>query len=185
MPMKATKSFILLMCLAVIFGTFLWQSARSVNGAPVEVPMAQILTSTPWPDGSIYHIPESGDSLWSISEAYGVSMRDINILNGNSPEAVEIYIGQAMLIKRGEPATATPNVSPTPMPVTPSPTVFKPSRTPIPSATAIPSPTATQPPSTVQELFGDSKRVGWTITGISLLGIALVVFFGFLQKPKP
>jgi hypothetical protein len=36
----------------------------------------------------------------------------------------------------------------------------------------------------VQELFGDSKRVGWTITGISLLGIALVVIFGFLHKPK-
>ncbi len=114
-------------------------------------------------------------------------MRDINILNGNSPEANEIYIGQRILIRRGEPMTATPpEASPTAMPVTPSPTVFKPSRTPIPSATAIPpSPTATQPPSRVQVIFGDSQRVGWTITTISLVGIALVVFFGFIYKPKP
>ncbi|HPL81233.1 MAG TPA: LysM peptidoglycan-binding domain-containing protein [Anaerolineaceae bacterium] len=182
--MHVRKSLILLLCLLSLFGVFLLKSTQTVSGAAVEMPMAQILTSTPWPDGSIYHIPVEGDTLWSISEAYGVSIRDINILNGNSPEANEIYIGQRLLIRRGEPMTATPEASPTPVPVTPSPTVFKPSRTPIPSATAIPSPTPTQAPSTVQLVFGDSKRVGWTITAISLVGIVLVVIFGFIYKPK-
>ena len=182
--MKASKVLVFILCVAFVLGVFLWQTSLPVSGASNELPMAQIITSTPLPDGSIYHIPVEGDTLWAISEAYGVSMRDINILNGNSPEANEIYIGQRILIRRGEPMTATPEASPTAMPVTPSPTVFKPSRTPIPSATAIPSPTATQPPSRVQIIFGDSQRVGWTITTISLVGIALVVFFGFIYKPK-
>ncbi len=182
--MQARKSLILLLCLLSLFGAFLWKSIQTVSGAVVEMPLAQILTSTPWPDGSIYHVPVEGDTLWSIAEAYGVSMRDINILNGNSPEANEIYIGQRLLIRRGEPMTATPEASPTPVPVTPSPTVFKPSRTPIPSATAIPSPTATQAPSTVQLIFGNSQRVGWTFLAIGLVGIGLVVFFGFIYKPK-
>lgn len=182
--MKARKAIIFILCLTFILGVFLWQSSQPVSGAQVRLPLAQIMTSTPWPDGSIYHVPEEGDSLWSISEAYGVSIRDINILNGNSPEANEIYIGQPILIRRGQPMTATPEASPTAMPVTPSPTVYKPSRTPIPSATAIPSPTATQPPSTVQEVFGNSNRIGWIMTGISLLGIVLVVFFGFVYKPR-
>lgn len=183
--MQSRKSFILLVCLALVFGAFLWHSISMVSGAPVNIPLAQILTSTPWPDGSIYHVPQAGDTLWSISEAYGVSIRDINILNGNSPEANELYIGQPILIKRGDPLTPTPENSPTPVVVTPSPTVYKPSRTPIPSATPLPSPTATEPPSAVQKVFGNSKLVGWTITGVSLLGILLVVFFGFVKKPNP
>ena len=174
----------MLTSLVLIFGAFLWHSISSVSGAQFEMPLAQMMTSTPWPDGSIYHIPQDGDTLWSISEAYGVSIRDINIINGNSPEANELYIGQPILIMRGEPATATAAISPTPEQVTPSPTVYVPSRTPIPSATPMPSPTATQPPSTVQKVFGDSKLVGGTIIGLSLAGILLVVVFGFLYKPK-
>ncbi len=182
--MQTRRSLILLASLGLIFGAFLWQGLRSVSGAQLDKPMLQIMTSTPNLDGTIYHIPKEGDTLWSISEAYGVPIREINILNGNSPEANEIYIGQPILIKRGEPATATAVISPTPEQVTPSPTVYKPSRTPIPSATPMPSPTATQPPSTVQRVFGNSQLVGWTITGVSLLGILLVVFFGFLHKPQ-
>lgn len=182
--MKARKTLILFLCLTLSFGAFLWHSMSTVSGEPLEMPMAQILTSTPWPDGSIYHIPKDGDALWSISEAYGVSIRDINIINGNSPEANEIYIGQPILIKRGEPVTPTSEASPTPAAVTPSPTIYKPSRTPIPSATPMPTATATQPPSKVQVVFGNSKLVGGTIIGTSLLGIVLVVLFGFLRKPK-
>ena len=182
--MQTRRSLILLASVVLIFGAFLWQGLHVVSGAQLEMPVAQIMTSTPNLDGTIYHIPKEGDSLWTISEAYGVPIREINILNGNSPEANEIYIGQPILIKRGEPATSTPVTSPTPEQVTPSPTVYKPSRTPIPSATPMPSPTATQPPSTVQRVFGNSKLVGWTITGLSLLGIIVVVFFGFFYKPK-
>jgi hypothetical protein len=48
----------------------------------------------------------------------------------------------------------------------------------------MPTATATQPPSKVQVVFGNSKLVGGTIIGTSLLGIVLVVLFGFLRKPK-
>jgi|GEM_PF-1641747 LysM domain. len=61
-----------------------------------------ILTSTPQPDGSIYHIVQSGESLWVISAAYGVPGSEIMVLNGNSPEANEVYINQVLLIRRAK-----------------------------------------------------------------------------------
>lgn len=184
-PMKTRKVFFILFALAFSFILLLWQGIEFVLGAPSFMPHSQILmTSTPWPDGSVYHVPQEGDTLYWISEAYGVSIRDINIINGNSPENEELYIGQPLLIMRGQPVTPTMESSPTPIPVTPSATIIKPSRTPIPSKTAVPTPTATEPPTRVQEIFGDSKRVGWTITGISLGGLLLVLVFGFIYKPK-
>jgi len=109
---------------------------------------------------------------------------DIMTLNGNSPEANEIYIGDFLLIKRGTVATATLEPSATIAPYTPQPTVVEPSRTPIPSKTPLPSPTATTPPSTTQLLFGDSQRIGLTMIAVSSVGIVLVVIFGFLRRPK-
>ncbi len=143
-----------------------------------------ILTSTPHPDGSIYHLVKEGESLWVISAAYGILGSDIMVLNGNSPEAHEVYIGQLLLIRRANTPTPTSNATPTLSPTTPQPTVFVPSRTPIPSKTPLPTPTATLPPSTGQLLFGDSKKVGLTMAAVSLVGLLLVGYFGFLKKPR-
>ena len=109
-----------------------------------------ILTSTPQADGSIYHIVQPGESLWVISNAYGIPGSEIMVLNGNSPEAEEVYIGQVLLIRRAN----------------------------------TPTPTPTQPPSTTQILFGDSQKVGLTMAAISIVGLALVITFGFLKKPR-
>jgi len=143
-----------------------------------------ILTSTPQADGSIYHIVQPGESLWVISNAYGIPGSEIMVLNGNSPEAEEVYIGQVLLIRRANTPTPTSNVTLTPLPTTPHPTVFVPSRTPIPTKTPLPTPTPTQPPSTTQILFGDSQKVGLTMAAISIVGLALVITFGFLKKPR-
>jgi LysM repeat protein len=143
-----------------------------------------ILTSTPQPDGSIYHIVQPGESLWSISAAYGISGSDIMVLNGNSPEADEVYINQILLIRRANTPTPTSNATPTPIPTTPQPTVFVPSRTAIPTKTPLPTPTPTQPPSTTQLIFGDSKKIGLTMAAISGFGLLLVIYFGFAKKPR-
>jgi len=141
-----------------------------------------VIVSTPQADGAIYHQVVDGDTLFDIAEAYGMTPSDIMTLNGNSPDATEIYIGQFLLIKRGTIATATLEPAPTIAPFTPQPTVIQPTRTPIPSKTPLPSPTPTPPPSKTQLLFGDSHRIGLTLIAVSTLGIALVVIFGFLRK---
>jgi len=143
-----------------------------------------ILTSTPQPDGAIYHIVQPGESLWVISQAYGIPGSEIMVLNGNSPEANEVYIGDVLLIRKAYTPTPTSNVTPTPIPTTPQPTVFIPSRTPIPTKTPLPTPTPTLPPSTAQILFGDSHKVGLTLVAVSGIGLLLVVYFGFLKKPR-
>ena len=143
-----------------------------------------ILTSTPQPDGSIYHIVQAGESLWVISAAYGIPGSEIMVLNGNSPEASEVYIGQRLLIRGAYTPTPTSNVTPTPIPTTPRPTVFVPSRTPIPTKTPLPTVTPTLPTSTAQILFGDSHKVGLTMVAISGIGLLLVAYFGFLKKPR-
>ena len=143
-----------------------------------------ILTSTPQADGSIYHIVQPGESLWVISAAYGIPGSEIMVLNGNSPEANEVYINQVLLIRRANTPTPTSNFTPTPIPTTPQPTVFVPSRTAIPTKTPLPTPTPTQPPSTMQVIFGDSKKIGLTMAAISGIGLLLVITFGFLKKPR-
>lgn len=143
-----------------------------------------ILTSTPQPDGAIYHIVQPGESLWVISAAYGIPGSEIMVLNGNSAEANEVYIGDVLLIRRANTPTPTSNVTPTPIPTTPQPTLFIPSRTPIPTKTPLPTATPTLPPSTAQMLFGDSQKVGWTMVAVSGVGLLLVIAFGFLKKPR-
>ena len=143
-----------------------------------------ILTSTPQPDGSIYHIVQPGESLWVISAAYGISGSEIMVLNGNSAAANEVYINDVLLIRRANTPTPTSNFTATPLPTTPRPTVFMPSRTPIPTKTPIPTATPTLPPSTAQLLFGDSQKVGLIMVAISAVGLLLVITFGFLKKPR-
>ena len=143
-----------------------------------------ILTSTPQADGAIYHVVQAGENLWVISNAYGIPGSEIMVLNGNSPEAEEVYIGQVLLIRRANTPTPTSNVTPTPIPTTPQPTLFIPSRTPIPTKTPLPTATPTLPPSTAQMLFGDSQKVGWTMVAVSGVGLLLVIAFGFLKKPR-
>ena len=175
-----TAKILLLMCLAVLVAL---PFSKSLAQSPTPNTYG-ILTSTPQVDGSIYHIVQPGESLWVISAAYGIPGSDIMVLNGNSAAANEVYIGDRLLIRRANTPTPTSNVTPTPMPTTPRPTVFVPSRTPIPTKTPLPTVTPTLPPSTTQLLFGDSQKVGLTMIAISGVGLLLVIVFGFLKKPR-
>lgn len=175
-----TAKILAMLCLALLialpFGKALAQSPTpNIYG---------ILPSTPQADGSIYHIVQAGESLYVISEVYGIPGSEIMVLNGNSAEASEVYIGQVLLIRRANTPTPTSNITATPIPTTPQPTVFVPSRTPIPTKTPLPTATPTLPPSTAQLLFGDSQKVGLTMVALSGIGLLLVVYFGFLKKPR-
>ncbi len=52
---------------------------------------------TPWPDGSIGHIVESGDSLIAISMRYGVTIEDLLALNGLDRDTI-LLIGQRLVV---------------------------------------------------------------------------------------
>ncbi|MGI6259391.1 MAG: LysM peptidoglycan-binding domain-containing protein [Anaerolineaceae bacterium] len=173
--MKRSILFLMLILLCLM--------AHTAVQAQASTPVYQgVIVSTPNADGSIYHYVVYGDTLWNIAEAYGVSPRDIMILNGNSPDANEVYAGTYLLIRKANTPTPYVELSPTPVEHTPRPTLNQPSRTPIPSNTPLPTATATPPPSLSQRVFGNSQHVGLTMISISLLGIILVVIFGFLRK---
>lgn len=178
-PMKLTTLLAVIFCALLISLPLGSTLAQGTTPNPYG-----ILTSTPQPDGSIYHLVKEGESLWSISTAYGIPGSEIMVLNGNSAEASEVYIGQLLLIRRANTPTPTSNATPTLAPTTPQPTAFVPSRTPIPSKTPLPTLTPTLPPSVGQILFGDSKKVGLTMAAVSLVGLLLVGYFGFLKKPR-
>ena len=173
--MKKLLAFIVFLTLALV-------PAQTAFGMQNQSQQA-VIVSTPQADGAIYHQVVDGDTLYGIAEAYGMTTSEINILNGNSPEANEIYIGTFLLIKKGVVATVTPEATAT-LAYTPQPTVVQASRTPIPTVTPLPTATATPPPSTAQKLFGNGKTLGLSMIGVSIIGIALVVVFGFLRKPK-
>jgi LysM repeat protein len=57
-----------------------------------------LVTSTPNADGSVTHVVKDGESLWSIATAYGVSVEQIQNLNGMTSDFTVINIGQNLLI---------------------------------------------------------------------------------------
>jgi len=54
----------------------------------------------------------------------------------------------------------------------------------VPTKTLSPTPTLTVEPPFVNRLLADSRSVGMTMMGISLVGIILVLIFGFFKKSK-
>lgn len=65
-----------------------------------------VVTSTPLEDGTVYHIVQSNEALWSIALAYNVTVEQLKLLNSLSTN--DIYEGQKILIQRPEIKTATP-----------------------------------------------------------------------------
>ncbi|MGB4594916.1 MAG: LysM peptidoglycan-binding domain-containing protein [Anaerolineaceae bacterium] len=143
-----------------------------------------VTISTPNADGSIYHVVVYGDTLEEISKAYGVPAQTIQMQSGNSPDATELYEGTVLVIRFANTKTPTDQFPPTPTRLTPTPTIPRPTRTPIPTRTPLPTLTPTPTVPAYYEVLGNSQRVGMVLTGVSFVGLVLVIVFGFLKKPK-
>lgn len=167
--------------------------SRQATSAPV-VLIAQVVTATPRPDGSVVHVVGYGQSLWQIAITYGVKIDDIRALNGLLAGSTTIYEGQKLVIfpagsvtQQPSPApTATPAaVSPTPRPTatsrlpTAAPTAVARSKqiaTLAPSRTAAPTPTNTPAAS-----FLDRFDLDFTSILVGLVfGAAVILFVVFL-----
>lgn len=137
--------------------------------SPVSQIVVPVTTSTPQPDGSVKHIVQNGQSLWSIAIEYGTKIDVIKELNGLITN--DIYNDQELIIyPAGSMPTPAPSAtaSPTPAP-TQSPTSTaqeQPTITPTPEASPTPSGAVNSekgiPPQTI---------VGYVIVMVSVIGL--------------
>jgi LysM repeat protein len=107
---------------------------------PTAVP---VIISTPLPDGSVKHIVQGGQTLWTIAAVYNISLEELRELNGLEAEAI-LVLGDEVLIQPAFTPTNTPIGEPSPtLPQrfthTPSPIGYQ--GTPVQFTPGSPSPT--------------------------------------------
>lgn len=165
----------------VIGGSIPTQSPNPTAGG-TQVPYIQpIVTSTPNPDGSVIHIVKYGETLWTIVDAYGISMADLLALNGLTeddaifPDQELLIIPANLTLDETPQTTGTPGGTATPTPK-PSPTK---TRTPLPSPSVMPTLAETPEPRAnfLKTIFsGDTLFVGIGLVAVSIFGIGLLFF---------
>jgi uncharacterized protein YkwD len=162
------------------------QAATAPPTGPTSTPapiIQPITTSTPNPDGSVIHIVQYGETLWTIVEAYNVNMPDLLVLNGLTEEDAIFPDQQLLIIPASIELEETPETTGTPGEATSTPTLAP---SPTATRTFAPSPTLmaeniteTPAPRTnfIRNIFsGDTLIVGIGLVAVSVLGIALLLF---------
>ena len=144
-----------------------------------------VQTSTPFGDGSVYHIVQLGETLWDIALAYGVLVDYIKQLNGLTSDTV--YEKQKLLIRLPQTPTPTQPVTPTKVTKTPQPTK-KPSSTPPPTRTATKASSPTLVPT---ETLESGKSIGnflstdpllTAIIALGVVGLLLIILGTVLRR---
>jgi len=159
------------------------KNTKTSSGSPTDTGISQyiygVVTSTPNADGSISHKVEYGQALSSIAVAYGVTVEQLQALNGLS--GIDIYVGQVLIIRNAP----TPTVSPTR-----TPTLQRPTRTPTATSRPVtPTPTRTITPSPTPGLFDsmpklDRPTIGFGLVIVSAIGLVAMISFSLFKK-KP
>jgi LysM repeat protein len=151
--------------------------ASTVPTTAVTPKVAPVAVASPGEDGSIIHEVKSGQALWSIAEAYEVTIDQLIALNNLSEDTV-IYIGQNLLIRLAYTPTPTPTSTQTPRP---------PTRTPIPAQTA--QNVNTQTPendSNSDDFLGLSRQtMGLILILVCGVGLVLIVVGTKAKDKKP
>jgi len=80
--------------------------------APTKVAVLPVVIAPPKPDGSIVHVVEPGQALYTIAVVYEVPLEEILAFNGLDMNSV-IYPGDEIIIKLGPTSTNTQLPSPT------------------------------------------------------------------------
>jgi hypothetical protein len=141
------------------------------------------------PDGSIYHTVRSNETLWSIALSYGITIAEIQALNGMAEDDTSVSIGQRILIvyvgNTVEP-TNTPTITPLPATNTPKPTSTA-TNTPIPLPTLTPTPTSTPTPEPLIPHIRyfdtpNAKKLGLVLVIGCGVGLLATIYFGFIRK---
>jgi LysM repeat protein len=141
-------------------GSGITSTPASGTRAPTPFTTVTVYPNTPEANGAVYHIVQSGETLWLIALAYGVTADDITTLNPQMGSF--IYPGDTLMIRPGfTPTPTAPTFTPT---LRPTATYF-PTSTPTRATTLTPTPDleAAVPAST-----------GAGITGGIILGALLI-----------
>jgi len=158
-------------------------STDDTGGTPsVNVPtrsttpqVVPVIVSTPNPDGSISHLVQPGQALWSIAIAYGVTADQLRLLNNFAPNADKIYVGETLKIRLAYTPTPSPTITPTPR---------QPTRTPVPPQ-AVETMQPVQPTVATTTSLGGLDRTTIGLLLILLCGIGLVlIIMGTLRRKK-
>ena len=112
-------------------------STRSSGTQP-----AIVLTTTPIENGSVYHVVQPEEALWSIALAYDTTVDELKKINRLPSDA--IFVGQKLLILEAEKITATPAATITVTLGIPTSTATRPMT---PTITSTPTPLPTPPAS--------------------------------------
>jgi len=144
--------------------------------------ISQLVTSTPDENGIIIHTVKYGETLWTIAEAYQVTIDTILTNSGLSLTTTTVYEGQELIIQTAQEPSATPTFTATVDPGTPTPTQPRPTLTPFPTRTPAPTHTPTPPPSIIHRALGEGKNVGIGLILACGVGLALVIYLGFIKK---
>lgn len=178
----------------IVGGTYVpSSSSTSSSSQPAGPVMIPVVKAEPKPDGSIVHIIRTGQTLWTLSVVYEVSLQQILELNQYS-EAQIIHPGdEVMVAGPGSAPTSTPSgddAQPSPSATDEVQATKESQPTPQPTSAQITAqPTADeQLAQTVisrQEAEAQNSTVK-LVVGISLAGIlGVIVASFFIQKPRP
>ena len=158
-----------------------------ILAAPVQP--GEFATSTAQPDGSIFHIVQANETLWTIAINYNTTIAQIQAMNNMSAEDISVTAGQRILIYYGGTPVAdtlTPTVTPPPSTNTPRPTsTITPTRPPLDTPT--PTVTLTPTPGPVIKYISFFDEPGARTLGVFLviacgIGLILTWVFGFLRE---
>jgi len=172
-------------------------SVSSSAIAPVPaVAFNPILIATANPDGSIVHVVQAGQSLWSIAASYKIVLADLLQLNGFS-DATLIYPGQKVLIKSageasvirapaGSGTPATPEAANAASQLPPTPTLAS-RKTDMPSLptspglppSVVPAQSPAAPPRSASAGF---DPLLWIVAALVLGGTGLLLVGNILKR---
>jgi len=132
-----------------------------------------VLVSTPEADGSIRHVVQAGQAVWSIAITYGTTVEQLQALNDLSPNVV-IYTGETLLIRPANTPTPSPTFTITPRP---------PTRTPVPPQLAE-TVESNSPVIDLPSLGGlDRATIGLILVLVCGIGLVLIIM-GTLRRGK-
>jgi LysM repeat protein len=149
-------------------------------------PILGVQTVTPGADGSIIHVVQPGESLYSIADAYELTLPELLTLNGLAENSL-IRPGDSLIIRAAQPATAT--LEPSSTPTVPVPTsTHRPTRTPTlrpvasptPRESLLPSATPIPVPLDPGDIIGNVLPVA--IVLLVVAGVVLVVIGAFMKR---
>jgi uncharacterized protein YkwD len=138
--------------------------------------MMPVVTATPNPDGSVVHVVQQGQSLWSIAIAYGTHIDILQKLN-NLGDSISIYDGEKLKMPSVDPPS-TPTVTPT-LPLATStitPTRLIPTQGLTSGPVSSPTPTSESNADSASNFVLDRRTLGLIIIVICALGLGVAMF---------